>query len=170
MTLVKDIMQSDVVTVPRDASIQELSRILADNAISGAPVTDSYGQVVGVVSATDLLELAADQDAFAPNQREGRGTLDIGDFEMVGPDEGLPGTMVAALRESWGDLDDRVVGEIMNPVRFAVAPETTVVELARFMTAKRIHRALVVSEGELAGIVSTFDVLKAVAEGLLVEA
>ena len=52
----------------------------------------------------------------------------------------------------------------MTPAVFSVPSTTTVPELARLLLRGRIHRALVVDDGVLVGIVSAFDVLKAVAE------
>jgi CBS domain-containing protein len=52
----------------------------------------------------------------------------------------------------------------MTPVSFSVAPDSTVPELCEFLVRGRIHRAVVVEEGRLVGIVTSADVLRAVAE------
>lgn len=52
----------------------------------------------------------------------------------------------------------------MTPVSFSVEPEMEVPELCEYLVRGRIHRALVVEEGELLGIVTSHDVLRAVAE------
>ena len=61
MFSVRDIMRSDVVTTRVDDSARSLARLLSDSEISGAPVLDSNGKVVGVASSTDLVRLAADE-------------------------------------------------------------------------------------------------------------
>ena len=61
------------------------------------------------------------------------------------------------------DLDDYVVENIMTAANFHVTPDTTVPELAQFLLKGRIHRALVMEDGELRGIVTTVDLLKTLA-------
>jgi CBS domain-containing protein len=52
---VKEIMVAPVVTIPVDASLPDVAKALRDNRISGAPVVDSAGGVVGLISEYDLL-------------------------------------------------------------------------------------------------------------------
>jgi CBS domain-containing protein len=165
---VRDIMQTEIIAVRRGTSVLELVQILDEESISGVPVLDEEGGVVGVVSRTDVIRLAArqaeipvaeafwegvgreeedaqDQDAYflAP---ESAGML----FSGVGAFEGLP-------------LEDLEVDEIMTPVAFTVDPGMTVPELAQFLVQGRIHRAIVVEDGRLVGLVTAFDVLRDVA-------
>lgn len=58
---VADLMQTDVRTIPPDASIAELVEALADSHVSGLPVVNPTGHVIGVVSATDVLQASAEQ-------------------------------------------------------------------------------------------------------------
>ena len=58
---VAELMQSDVRTIAPDASIAELVQSLADGRVSGLPVVRN-GRVIGVVSATDVLQASAEQD------------------------------------------------------------------------------------------------------------
>jgi CBS domain-containing protein len=51
---VKDLMNPDVMTVPDDITTDALARYLTEREISGAPVVDSQGHVIGVVSMTDI--------------------------------------------------------------------------------------------------------------------
>jgi CBS domain-containing protein len=55
-------MQTDVRTIAPDASIVELVQSLADSRVSGLPVVNPSGRVIGVVSATDVLQATAEQD------------------------------------------------------------------------------------------------------------
>src|SRR5439155_658084 len=52
---IREIMSSEVVTVSTDASLKEVAEILAERRISGLPVVDDDGLVVGVVSEADIL-------------------------------------------------------------------------------------------------------------------
>lgn len=164
--LVKDIMQRDVIHVAPDTPVRALARILEDGGVSGVPVLDSRGVLLGVVSSTDLVRLAAEED----------------DGEVPGPDPDYEPDEAENESASWayfldGDsparftgmdraaaaLDDRTVADIMTPAPFAVTPETPVAELARLLLRHSIHRALVVEKGRLEGIVTTLDVLKTIA-------
>ncbi|MDE2039773.1 MAG: CBS domain-containing protein [Elusimicrobia bacterium] len=50
----KDIMSRELITLPPDADISEAARLLSESRISGAPVVDAEGRLLGVVSQTDL--------------------------------------------------------------------------------------------------------------------
>lgn len=59
---VAELMHTDVKTIVPDASIADLVQSLADARVSGLPVVTTDGRVIGVVSATDVLEAAAERD------------------------------------------------------------------------------------------------------------
>jgi CBS domain-containing protein len=122
MTAARDIMTVEVLTVPPEMPLTQLATLLDDHDISGAPVTDRDGRVVGVVSATDLVRRAR-----LPNPA---------------------GT----------------VADIMTRGTVSVRPATTVPDLARFLVRSRLHRALVMEEGRLLGIVTAHDALAAMAD------
>jgi CBS domain-containing protein len=67
---VAELMQTDLSTVPPDAPVADVVQAMADGHVSGLPVVDSDGRVLGVVSATDVLQAAAEHD-----DRKGRSTL-----------------------------------------------------------------------------------------------
>lgn len=54
---VKDIMTKDPITVPPDYTVEETARVLLDSKISGAPVVDNNGQVVGAITQSDLFRV-----------------------------------------------------------------------------------------------------------------
>lgn len=172
MVTVRDIMQTEVATASPEMTVRELARLWDDYGISGAPVCDASGRVLGVVSATDLVRLTAEapDDAVAPGPP----------YEELPPEEveedGEAATWYYFLAEEAPSRYDGApagipeaaaggvtVGDIMTPVIFSVRPQTTLPELARFLIRARIHRALVMEAGRLLGIVTAFDVLRAVA-------
>jgi len=64
--LVADLMQKDVRSIAPDASVGELVRALADSRVSGLPVVGTSGRVIGVASATGVLQASAEKvDAVA---------------------------------------------------------------------------------------------------------
>lgn len=179
MLAVRDIMRTDVVTVSVDTTARHLARLLADEEISGVPVLNGGGQLAGVVSATDLVRLAADEsDVFLTASALRTEVSLIGDAEDDEAEEADPygfflpeasplsgQRFLDQLPES--DFDAVTVSEIMTPVSFSVGPDSPVSELCEFLVRGRIHRAVVVDDGKLAGIVTSADVLRAVAEGKL---
>lgn len=169
---VRDIMKTDVVTVTPDTTARELARILEEEGVSGVPVRGPNGSVIGVVSATDLIRLAAEDggdvtaweldDDVQPDETENESAA-WAYFQDVEP----PPRFVDAGATHGPDLDDWTVRSIMTPAPFNVTPDTPVSELARLLLRNRIHRALVIEAGRLAGIVTTVDVLRAVARSSL---
>jgi CBS domain-containing protein len=175
MMTVRNIMQTEVVTADPDMSVYDLSMLLAEHDISGAPVVDVDGEVVGVVSMTDVIRLAADDTDIRVAPRpfitaaagltddEGDEEDDLVDyFEHVSAPWDSVGLATDWATES--DLDQYDVRSIMTPANFHILPDATLGELASFLLRGRIHRALVMEDDELIGIVTTLDVLRAVAD------
>jgi CBS domain-containing protein len=67
---VADLMQKNVKTIPPEATVAELVQSLADLHVSGLPVVNSSGRVIGVVTATDVLQAGAER-----NDAESRASL-----------------------------------------------------------------------------------------------
>jgi CBS domain-containing protein len=174
MLKVRDIMQTAVLTVTPDMPVRRLTRVLADQEISGTPVVTSDGQLVGVVSATDVVRLAADDTDVRVQTTRAHADAAVLDPEgdSGGPDphgfflpEDSPFTaerLIDQVPES--EFDTAQVADIMTPVFFSVDADTDVNELAEFLVRGRIHRAVVVQENRLVGIVTSGDVLRAVAQ------
>jgi len=169
MRTVRDIMQTDVIAVRQGASVQELVQLLDQEGVSGVPVLDSEGRIRGVVSRSDVIRLAA-RDREIPVAEafwEGIGRSVDGDDDDPDAYFLAPESSVMLVPGSSGleglALDETTVDEIMTPVAFTVDPQMAIWELAEFLVQGRIHRALVVEEGRLTGIVTAFDVLRVVA-------
>jgi len=180
MLTVRDIMQTDVVTATTDMTARALARVLADQEISGVPVLDTSSSLVGVVSATDLVRLAA-EDTGSEVRPAGVGIDPIADPDADEDDEELSEDPYGfflpedapyngqRFLEEWpnSEFDTVPVADIMTPVTFSVAPDTPIAELCQFLVRGRIHRAVVAEGADLVGIVTSADVLRAVADGRL---
>lgn len=169
MWTVRDIMHRHVVRIRPEATVRELVQLLAQEQISGVPVVDQAGEIAGVVSASDVLHLAAE------NIESPRGNLSGRERQADEEDEESASyfrAMDAPFRFEEPDpramgvpeLAEYTVEDIMTPAAFTVDSDTSVTELARFLLDRRIHRALVVDDGRLEGIVTSFDVLRAVGD------
>jgi len=167
MCTVRELMQTDVVTVDQDITVRELAQILVDAGISGAPVTDEAGQVVGVVSMRDVVQSASELESFTLD------TLDIAEDDWfdgasyVDAETRPTRVPLSILWPAANALENQRVSSIMNRTRYALQADSSVREMANFLTRFQIHRALVIEEGKLAGIVTTSDVVRAIAEGTL---
>jgi CIC family chloride channel protein len=129
---IAELMQRQVKSILSEASVAEAVLTLADAHISGVPVLDGSGKMVGVLSSSDVLAAEAEaEDAVA------RQTL----------------------------LENTQVREIMTPRPFTVTPTADVREAAQQMLYADVHRLFVVSGDEVVGVISTTDIVRAVAQG-----
>lgn len=150
----KDVMNPEVVSVSEDMTLQELAGFLIENEISGAPVRNGSGRLVGVVSTTDI--------AFACSEEA-----------QLGPDRSNPDFFVREWEETTNPEDLRelhiegegpLVRDIMNPALYSVDEETPVSDVAETMIESHVHRLLVTRTEQVVGIITTSDML-----GLLVD-
>ena len=148
----RDIMIAEVVCVREDMTLQQLAQQLQEHDITGAPVLDETGTLVGVVSAMDII---------LKNETLAERPVTDSDYHKETNTEG------GYLWDDFGleDMGDRRVRDIMSPEVVTARPETPIEELAGIMYSHRIHRVIIVEEDRLCGIVSTVDILKAVMEG-----
>ncbi|MBN2208205.1 MAG: CBS domain-containing protein [Candidatus Coatesbacteria bacterium] len=147
----KDVMTREVVTVSPSTSLKALSRILEEHSITGAPVVDDEGRIVGIVSQTDVLF------SQLPARIGNEDYDDIFDLFSASPEVG--GSQVRHLRAP------RWVEDIMTKHVVVASEDMSVLELASLLAEKGIHRVPVARNGKLVGIVSALDLLGALAKG-----
>jgi len=145
--LAKDIMRRKVVTVASYLTLAELAKVFQERCITGAPVVDPDGRILGVVSQTDLVRARRESSAG------------VAHFHLE-PD--MPSASVGMHFE---ELEGERVEDIMTPGAIAFDAETPVSVLARAMMERHIHRVLITHDGRLAGIVTSMDMLRVVADG-----
>lgn len=147
---VRDLMTTRVVTVHRAAPIREATRLLLTAHVSGLPVVDDDGKPVGVISKSDILDrIHNDEESFGLEKLFYRSAFKL--HEPLAPgfhlDAELEGT----------------VEEVMTPLTLQVTADTSIPHAARLMTFEGIHRVLVVDEGKMVGILTSMDIVRAVA-------
>ena len=147
-----DIMSKNVICVLKDADLRDLGKLFLARGITGAPVIDRNGELCGVISQTDLLyyQLSRDDELVMPS-----------DFYQSARVEGRP--LAAGFQIE--DVNTATVEEVMTPVVHAVSASTPVVEIARLMTRRHIHRVIVKEGKRIAGIISALDVLRVIGGG-----
>ncbi len=86
--IARDIMTSNVCTIQPQASVQEIAQLLYKQRISGAPVVDASGQIIGIITEADIISKV---------NREGLSVSDIMSHEVISVDEETPVNEIAAL-------------------------------------------------------------------------
>jgi len=147
------VMQREVLAVEADWSLEKLAGFLVDNSISGAPVTDQDGELIGVVSLTDIVR----QNSLPDSGVESGTAHDVYLYDLqrhLSQDE---------LRVFHSSYESPVlVRDIMTPMIFKVNEEASVQEVADTMLRGRIHRVFVTRGNKLTGIVTALDMLQVI--------
>jgi CBS domain-containing protein len=157
-----DIMQTRVVTFSPSTPIDEAVQTFEDQRISGAPVVDERGRLVGMLSLTDV--------ARPEHVKSGRTSAAGASMALTAPsddsqeDEMDEEDVVLSMDDYDPGMRDRpTVGDWMSTEVIHVGPDWTLPRICRLMVKERIHRVPVVEARELKGIISTFDVVRCVA-------
>jgi CBS domain-containing protein len=141
-----DVMTTDVITVDPDTTVQALATLLAERGISGAPVIDSSGRLVGIVSEGDLLHRA--EIGTARRHRERRRSWWLDHF-------------ASDLAREYIKSHGRTVKDIMTRYVVTVTGDTDLGEVAALLEAKRIKRVPVTRDGKVIGIISRANLVRA---------
>jgi len=149
---VKDLMNPDIMTVADDMTTDELARYLIEREISGAPVVDSQGHLIGVVSMTDIGRNMAEPSDFASSPRSGFYRDDTTDSTLED------------LGQRYVEERAVTVRDVMTPVIHQVPVTASVADVARIMVEQHIHRLVVTQGKEPVGIITSMDLLKMVAD------
>jgi CBS domain-containing protein len=187
----EDLMSRGVVTIPQESSLREAAQLLFKHHIGGAPVVDTAGRCVGVLSATDVVHWAADGCCRGENV-----PLPVCPFQVKGRLLTGEETVICTLAEGtcplqqmrpttsgrhtavclqpggvltdWQQVAENLPADSVRRYRTAdfvtVETHTPLPELARTMIDAHIHRVFVTDElRRPVGVVSTLDLISAVA-------
>jgi CBS domain-containing protein len=156
----RSLMRTQVLKLSPNMPIPRALELFEDHKISGAPVVDSSGRVLGVLSATDITRaerLGASASRAETHALVMRGGDDESDDELA--EEDLLSIEDYGPESSAGPT----VGDWMNPEVISVPPDCVLPELCRVLVDNGIHRVLVMDRGELQGIVTSSDVVRWIA-------
>lgn len=146
--LARDIMNKNVISVQEDATIEELARILTENHISGAPVVDREGKVVGIVTDTDLMH--KETSPRTP-----------GFVNILGAIIYISG--VTRFREDFKKLAATKTSEIMTTDVITVSGDASIEQVSALMVNHDIKRVPVMENGAIVGIIGMADIVKTLA-------
>jgi CBS domain-containing protein len=143
-------MQREVITVPYASPLSEVERILSDNRIGGAPVTDETGRIVGIVSIRDLVERYVEDPDARPRRGNASYHLSVEETQ----DEDFDSFEVPKEGED-------TAADVMTALIHSVDVGAGLMEMASLMGEHRIHRVLVRENGKYVGLVTTMEILNA---------
>ena len=127
MTLyASDVMIKDVLTVSDTTPLKEVTKMFSEQHITGAPVVNAAGELVGVISESDIVRKTTSLGAWSPN----------------------------------------LAGQIAPKPAGTVAPNETLHRVCELMYNRHIHRVVVAEGAHIAGIITTMDILRAIATNL----
>jgi CBS domain-containing protein len=134
---VRDLMTTEVLTVNPDMALKEAARVMLDAGVSGMPVVDD-GVMVGIITEADFVASEADRRA------ERRAGL----LRYLHAEHEIPS-------------QERLVGDVMTKAVKTIGPEADHADAARLMEKGHIKRIPVVEDGQLVGLLSRWDILRA---------
>lgn len=137
--IVSQLMTKDVVTVRPDTSLKDVAALLATHGISGMPVVQD-GEVLGVISEADIVYKERGPSA---------------------PREGVLGRLLPRHDDGRAKIEARTAGEAMTAPPVTISPRRRVSEAARLIIDKQVNRLPVVDGGQLVGIVTRADLVRA---------
>ena len=144
MTTVEDVMTRDVISVSPETPIHRAARLMVQYGVSGLPVVD-HGRLVGIISDGDLI---------LRHTRHTRRPWWKTFFEDGG-----------RLAEEYRKAVGMVVGEVMTRPVITISPVFGIETAAAILTNRNIRRLPVVRDGQLVGIVSRGDLVRALGCG-----
>lgn len=149
--LAKDIMTPHVKSVPEDWTMQRFAKFLSDNEISGSPVVNENDEIVGIATLKDIADFHLNNSSSDHEQKlseeEAKEARRLKQFIFE--------EMMKVPVE---------VRDIMSPIVFSVDEETPIKEVAKKMMEDHLHRIFVTKSNKVAGIITTYDLLKLITE------
>ena len=145
MLKAKDVMTNDVITVTRETSVRDLALLFTERHISSVPVADDNGDLIGIVSESDLIE--QDKNLHIPT------VVSIFDWVIYLESD-------KRFEKELQKMTAQTVGEIYSEEVFSVGPETPVSEVADIMSSKKVHAVPVVEGRRLVGVIARIDLIR----------
>lgn len=148
----EDIMTKNVTCANPDMKINELDKLFIDQRITGAPVVDENGNLVGVVSKSDIVNYDHKKGMHASSMNDYYESTGLVSQQMTDDfiETEIPSLVDATVKDLM--ITDVLTGNL----------DDTIQHLAKTMCEKRIHRMVIAKGKKVVGIVSTLDILKVV--------
>lgn len=144
-TLAKTVMSKKVINLTPEDSVKKAAKVLVDNDISGAPVVDGNGHLVGLISESDLI--MQDVKLRFPTYIH---LLDS--FIFLGSQRHYEETLRRAAAAK--------VGELMRKDVITAGPESDLEEIATLMADKHVGRIPIIEDDKVVGIITKGDIVR----------
>jgi CBS domain-containing protein len=145
-----DIMTRALVTASPDDDVSALARLLTKHGISGMPVCDKDGALVGIISEGDLMRPFGEANSLRRNWW----------LALLAEGERLAPEFLDYIR-----LDRRRARDLMTAEVVVATEDTSAQKLADLLRQHGIKRLPIIKNGKVIGIVSRADLIHAVAQG-----
>lgn len=145
MLTVADVMTKEVITVTKETSIRELAELFARNRISTAPVVDAAGDLIGVVTESDLIE--QDKNLHIPT------VISLFDWVLYVESE-------KKFERQLQKMTGQTVGDIYLEDVVTVTPATPLSTVADLMSSRKLHALPVVEGKKVVGMVARIDLIR----------
>ena len=144
---VSELMNPDVVCARPGMTAAEVAKLLALRGVSGAPVVDEQGRILGLISQSDLV-----RHSSKPITAEESGQF-YSDDDLYRDLGSVP-----------ADRSDTPVEDLMSKGIYTVSRDTGVAVAANIMRERHIHRLVVTDRARVVGVITSHDLLRVVEE------
>jgi len=142
----EQVMTRRVITIRKGSPVEQALRLMSENHVSGLPVVDVDGRLVGMITESDLL--------LRGMPEESPGAAPLSGWVAQEPDR---------VTEVYRKGSARLVEEAMTSKVVFFAEDSSVADIARVMTERNINRVPIVKDGKVVGIVSRGDIIRSMA-------
>lgn len=150
-----EIMTPNVVTISPTASVTDAVRLICEHGISGLPVVDRDGKLVGIITKTDLITLEYETQFERLYEVDLKSILGSSEFNN------------ASIQNFSSEADSRditLVETIMKRSVITASPETPLPVIAKLMYENNIHRIVITENDRVVGIITSMDLLKLIVQ------
>jgi predicted transcriptional regulator len=152
ITVAKDIMTPNIKSVPETWNLQQFARFLSDNDISGSPVVNENGDVIGIATLKDIADFHFNS---VTNDYESK----------LSEDERIESRKLRQLIFEGLSNMPVEVRDIMTPIVFSVNERDSIKSIATLMMKEHLHRVFVKNDQDkVTGIITTYDLLKIITD------
>ena len=145
MLTAADVMTKDIITVKTGTTVRELAELFTANRVSSFPVTDDNGELIGIVTETDLIE--QDKSLHIPT------VISLFDWVIYLESE-------KKFEKELKKMTGQTVGDIYTEDVESVKSTSLLSEVADIMSSKKIHAVPVVDGKKLVGVISRIDLIR----------
>jgi CBS domain-containing protein len=138
-------MTTDIITVKKETSIRELAELFTTRRIGSLPVVDDDGNLIGIVSESDLIE--QDRNFHIPT------VISLFDWIIYLESE-------KKFEKELKKMTGQTVGDIYTEEVETISPDTTIYDIADKMSNQKIHSLPVVDGRKIVGVVSRIDLIR----------